>query len=237
VRKLVLVTRPRAQAKALIALLEKRGLRVVCAPAIKILPPRSYARLDAALKRLAEFDAVVFTSANAVEHFFRRARGARPAQAFAVGPATAAALRARGVAAAPLPPEATGASLGRAMKLRRGARVLVPRAEKARPELPAILRKRGAVVSLAPAYRTVADKLSAAALKAAASADAVTFSSGSAVEHLRRQLGAARFKALFSRARAVSIGPTTTRALKAAGARNVAQAAEASDAGLARALR
>jgi len=209
----------------LAAALRARGARVVFAPLIRIAAPRSWRALDAALRRLAAFDAAAFASASAVESFFRRARrilGRRPAPprlVAAVGPATARALAARGWRAALVPDDARAAGLARALKLARGARVLLPRAERGRAELPRGLRRAGARVTAAAAYRTLRDEAGRRALARAlaAGADAVCFASGSAAAALAR--GALRGRA------AVAIGATTAAELRARGVRPAAVAA------------
>lgn len=243
----IVVTRPRAQSEWLARRLADSGARVVCAPVIKIVEPSSYRRLDAALRELSRYDAVVFTSQNAVERFFERARTLRlsplerprGAVCFAVGAKTAAALRRRGWPSR-FADEGRGEALARALPVAKGARVLIPRAREARPELPAILRRRGAKVTIVEAYRTVADERAAPRLRRLADAgriDAVTFTSESTAKHLGRQLGRRRFRKLFGAAVAASIGPVTTRALKAMGARRIVQPARPSQESLDAALR
>src|SRR6185369_9521402 len=95
----IVVTRPKTQAAPLTSRLRELGAKVRAAPAIRIVDPHSWSGLDAALKRLDRYDAVIFTSANAVDRFFRRARHVLktrlrpPRRLFAIGPATARALR------------------------------------------------------------------------------------------------------------------------------------------------
>src|SRR5919197_6593161 len=68
----VMITRARAQAAEFAALLESFGARVVACPTIEIVAPESYDLLDEAIENLFGYDWLVFTSANAVEHFLRR---------------------------------------------------------------------------------------------------------------------------------------------------------------------
>src|SRR5919107_5138927 len=72
----VMITRARAQAAEFAAALEGYGARVVSCPTIEIAPPESYAELDEAVENLFGYDWLVFTSANAVEHFRRRLESA-----------------------------------------------------------------------------------------------------------------------------------------------------------------
>lgn len=242
--KRVVVTRPRGREAQLSRALSSLGARVVFAPLVRVAPPRSFAKLDAALRRLAEFDACAFASASAVESFFARARKLRlsprrPKRLLAVGPATARALSERGWRGARLPAEQTGAGLARALRPARGARVLVPQAEDGREELAAGLARAGASVTRVAAYRTVRDPLGSAALTRAARAgiDAACFASPSAARAFFRALGAARARRILSAAAAAAIGPTTAAELSRLGARRVAQAERPSCAALAEALR
>jgi uroporphyrinogen-III synthase len=236
----VLVTRPEGPSGPLAAGLRALGARVLRAPVIRFAAPRSFARLDAALRRMAEYDAAVFASPRAVESVFARARAlglkpAAPPRVFAVGPATARALRRRGwraVTARRRSAEGLAAAAGRV----RG-RILLPRAEQGRAVLPRLLRARGARVDAVTAYRTVPDRRGARRLRrAAARADAVVFASGSAVESFLDGLGAAAGRRLFARAAAASIGPVTGAALARRGIKAAVQARRAGTAGLCAAL-
>jgi uroporphyrinogen-III synthase len=103
---------------------------------------------------------------------------------FAVGPTTAEALSAVGLSPEPLPKEFSSAGLGRTIESRRvnGTRVLLPRSEIGREDLPAILRRLGARVDDTAFYLTTPDPDAPAQLrKALKRLDVITFASGSAV--------------------------------------------------------
>ncbi len=68
----VLVTRPEGQGDKLQLLLEEQGADVVFQPAIKILPPDSWAEVDDAITRLGEYSYIVFSSTNGVNMFLSR---------------------------------------------------------------------------------------------------------------------------------------------------------------------
>jgi uroporphyrinogen-III synthase len=70
----VLVTRAPHQASALADGLRQAGAEPILIPTIQIAEPASYAALDAALACLGTYDWMVFTSANAVDAFHRRAQ-------------------------------------------------------------------------------------------------------------------------------------------------------------------
>jgi uroporphyrinogen III methyltransferase / synthase len=183
----VFVTRTRAQAGKLSALLRDAGAVPLEFPAIKIAPPSSYEGLDEALGSLERFEWVVFTSPNAVDAVWARLEG-RDARAFAankvaaVGPATADALRQRGIEADFVPSTFTSAALAREFPAAEGE-ILVPQAEDAPDDLLRASDAAGRAVHIAPAYRTVTDDASVSAGRQALAegVDAVLFTSGSTV--------------------------------------------------------
>jgi uroporphyrinogen III methyltransferase/synthase len=226
--KTVLVTRPRKQLKSLVDGLRERGAEVVEAPVIRIEPPLETGPLDQAVKGLANYDWVVFTSVNGVDAFLARLRSLGKnerelgqARVAAIGPATAAALEANGLRVDVIPErfvaEEVFAALRRFGSLQ-GRRVLLPRADIAREALPDLLRSEGAEVDVVVAYRTVAvtDELSTALkLISEGQVDVVTFTSGSTV---RSFLSGVKDKdQLRGRLVAASIGPITSQALREAG--------------------
>lgn len=161
--KSILVTRERSQAGILARHLSARGARPLICPLIAFSPPSDWAPVDRCLERLAEYDALLFTSANAVELTFRRMkeRGipqerARGIPAYAVGPATAEALASQGVGVRRLPGQYQAEGLASLLEREpvRGRRFLFPRARKAREWLPAFLEERGARVDVAVVYET-----------------------------------------------------------------------------------
>ncbi len=208
----VVVTRARAQASGLAARLEALGADVVQAPAIRIAP------LPFDPPELAAYDTVVVTSANGAELLLpgdvRALHGVRVA---AIGPATVAALRARGIVADVVPREAVSESLLEALGDVAGRRVLVATAEGAREVLPDGLRERGARVDVLHLYRTVPEPVAADAVRGA---DLVTFTSSSTVTNLAAALGAGGLDGLA----AASIGPATSATLRECGVEPLVEA-------------
>ncbi|MGH9180519.1 MAG: uroporphyrinogen-III C-methyltransferase, partial [Acidimicrobiales bacterium] len=92
----VVVTRSSGQAPALAGLLRRRGAEPVLVPTIALCDPLDGgAALARSAARVATYDWVVFTSANAVERLLPLLRDARdlgPARVAAIGPGTADAL-------------------------------------------------------------------------------------------------------------------------------------------------
>jgi uroporphyrinogen III methyltransferase/synthase len=208
----VVVTRARAQASGLAARLEALGAEVVQAPAIRIEP------LPFDPPDLAAYDIVVVTSGNGVDALLpgdvRALHGARVA---AIGPATVAALHARGIVADVVPPEAVSESLLAALGDVAGRRVLVATAEGARDVLPEGLRAGGARVDVLHLYRTVPEPVAADEVRGA---DLVTFTSSSTVTNLAAALGDGGLDGLA----AASIGPVTSATLRECGVEPLVEA-------------
>lgn len=103
----VIVTRPAKEAQAWVADLRAHGLDAVALPLITIGAVADPAALTNAWRRLAQFDAVMFVSGNAISHFFTQrpadvpnlfadSRGAM--RAWVTGPASQSTLHGCGVA-------------------------------------------------------------------------------------------------------------------------------------------
>lgn len=249
----VLVTRSPRQSSELARQLSALGLEPVLVPAIELAPPSSFDTLDAALAHLASYDWLIFTSANAVDAFHRRFESAGlntgrvEARIAAIGPATARALEAIGLAAGLIPPQAVAESLAEALLPHvcqpdgLPTRFLLVRAEDARDVLPETLRAAGAEVTIAPAYRTVVPADSVDVIRelfggATSDIAAVTFTSSSTARNLLALCEAAGVSLPPSALR-VSIGPITSETLRSLGYAPHAEAVTASVAALAQAVR
>lgn len=167
----VLVPRPVDQAVELTALLQAVGAEAVSVPLIAIAPPEDLGPLDLALTDLvsSRFSWVGFTSTNAVHAVTARAAelGINPVipadtRVAAVGGGTADALRSAGLPVDLVPPTKGSALAVAAIwpSARPGEKVLLPRSDLARPDLPDALRAKGYRVETAIAYRTVVLPLS-----------------------------------------------------------------------------
>jgi uroporphyrinogen-III synthase len=192
----VVVTRPRAQAGPLVARLEALGHEVVACPLIEIEPLPGPVEVDG-------YDWVIVTSPNGARELVARASGPLPKVA-AVGPGTAETLRELGVEPAFVPRVSSQDGL-LAEFPRPSGRVLFAAAQGARRRP---IEELGADFVALYATRLVRPVTPP-------KGDAVVLASGSA---------ARSFAELGVDMPAVSIGPQTTKAARAAGLRVVAEA-------------
>ena len=214
--KRILVTRTSDQAAALSERLSALGAIPITFPVIRIIPPRDWAELDAALARLYPaagaclyYSWLVFTSANAVRICCERMRvlgyeprGMAGTRIAAIGPATAAALARYGLSADLVPGEYIAESIAASLiaesqqggETLAGKRILLPRAAEARKVLAVALQQAGASVDEMPAYVTVSaaatDEQSGAVLAQLQTGqlDVITFTSSSTVRNFIRWL-------------------------------------------------
>ena len=220
----ILVPRPPHQAASTAKLIRERGAEPVLVPVIEIFPPSDPQPLRAAIADLASYQWVLFTSANGVDRFFSAlfdanldARALGSAKLGVIGPKTAAALVPYGVRADLVAKEFVGEGLAKAVlesTVGSAPRVLIPRAEVAREQLPESLRANGLKVNVVPAYKTVG--ISGAEAEALASmlrngqVDIATFTSSSTVTSTVQALGVDA-KEILGQVTVASIGPITTK--------------------------
>jgi uroporphyrinogen-III synthase len=243
--KRILITRTRHQASDLAAQLEALGATTVTIPTIEIVPPASFAALDAALTCLRTYDWLVFTSPNAVEAFHRRAQLLHltqlPKHIAAIGPATLNAANAIGLTVDLVPPQYIGESLAEALLPEApGKSFLLVRAAEARDILPETLATAGATVTIAEAYRNQLPPDSIPALQQIFATegsypDAITFTSASTARNLCALLEAANL-VLPPHITLASIGPVTSQALRDLGHEPTIEASEPTIAALVQAL-
>jgi len=226
--KRIVVTRTAEQARDLVARLESMGAIVLLFPAVSFSEPANTAELDRAIRSLAEFDWVLFTSANAARFFAARCRklGIEPSRrgncrCAAVGPATATAAAAEGFLVDHVAQEFTGAALAHELSSAlAGKKILLPRSERARRDLPEALSAAGAEVVEVVAYHTGGvGPVDPEVMRAVRNADVdmISFFSPSAVENLRADLGEAQFARLGTHVAVAVVGPVTAAALQSAG--------------------
>ncbi|WP_396223085.1 uroporphyrinogen-III synthase [Gemmatimonas sp.] len=221
----IAVTRAGERGGPLAAALRRVGATVHEIPLTRI-ETLDLAPLHAAVGRLADYDWILLTSVNAVEHLARvvNERGVDAAMATrrlaVVGTATAQACDAQGWRAPTVQPEKMQAEGMLDLMAERsdieGARMLYPSAAGARDVLPEGLRALGATVDVVPCYRSGADPDGQATVRqlvAAGELDLVTVAAPSAVDSLLDALPPEHA----SRLPVAAIGPVTARAARVAG--------------------
>jgi uroporphyrinogen III methyltransferase/synthase len=246
--KRIVITRAALQSSELVEELSRSGAIPILLPLVTFAAPEDYAPLDAALVQWRRFDWVMFTSAYAVQAVAGRAtrqgraitKNAPPPQIAVVGPATKDKAEKAGFRVAHTAQTHLGTAL--AEELRDGVRkkrVLLPRSDRANPDLPSALRSFGADVSEVIAYRTLrpsdADQQSLGRV-ARGEADAILFFSPSAVHNFLELSGRKQLSILQDRIAMAAIGPVTAKALREAGVFRIVQAAEATPSALVQAL-
>ncbi len=255
--KRILITRALPQAHALASALEEKGAEVIAIPAIEIVPPDSYDALDAALRNARKYQWLILTSVNGVQVLAQRMEklartsfatpreklpGAESLKIAAMGPATARALEALGLAVDVVPEKYVAESLVDVLRDQVfGQNVLLVRASVARDVVPVELERAGATVDVVDAYRTVVPAASCDLLRhvfaqPAHLPHAVTFTSSSTVTNFFRLLHDAGVSAWPPSLAAASIGPITSRTLLDHGIEPIVEAGEYTIPGLVAAL-
>ena len=118
-------------------------------------------------------------------------------------------------------------------------KILLLRAEVANPDLPQELTALGAIVDDVPCYQTVPeteDVNGAAARLLEAGADWITFTSSSTVENFHARFDLPKLLRQFPAIRLASIGPETSKAIRALGLEPALEARPHTIDGLATAL-
>ncbi len=221
--KRIVITRPESQANHFAEALRAVGAVPILFPTIQIVPIQEYSSLDQALHHLDRFDWVVFTSVNGVQDVLARLRtlGLSPAllnqaKVAVIGPSTAQALIDNGLSVDLQPSEYVAEALFEALRTQgdlAGRRILLLRAEVARPMLHQALIKAGALVEEIHVYRTVRGQPTDEAFaQVRAGVDVVTFTSPLTATSFCELLPDDADRIARS-ALAASIGPITAEAL------------------------
>jgi uroporphyrinogen-III synthase len=234
--KRVVVTRALAQSGALVKALREQGATPVVLPMVAFGPPDDPAALDEVLRGSMHFDWLLLTSQNALRALQERceklgidlAHRMRGVCVGVVGPATAEAARSARLSVEHEAASRYGTALAEELTEKiSGKQILLPRSDKANPELVAKLEALGAQVKEIVAYKTVrpeGEGLAEAEQVVREGVDAVLFFSPSAVGHFQDILGEERFRALSRQALFTAIGPVTEKALHAANIERVVMA-------------
>jgi uroporphyrinogen III methyltransferase/synthase len=248
----VVVTRAWAQMAEMGRALTELGAEVIPFPTIRIEGVREWRRVDGEIRNLGKYDWVVFTSGNGVEGLMGRmgalgldARAMGGVRICAIGPATAERLGEYFLRVDCMPREYVSRAIVGALKKRggiRGKSFLLARGDIATGELPEALRALGGRVKEAVVYRTVEDVTEGMAALiyeeefAKGGVAYVTFTSASTARSFAGRYDARRLREIAKKARVVSIGPVTSKTLRALGLAPRVEAREHTVAGVIRAI-
>jgi len=160
----ILVTRPTTEALSFMQKLERRGGRVLLLPTIEIVPPESWQDCDEAIANIRRYQAIFFTSSNAVRYFFGRVETHGTVSEvlggialFAVGEKTKKAIESFRREVLWVPETFNAESLAKSFRNEEvaGKRFLFPRGNLGGETLMEKLRALGAMVDAVTVYRTV----------------------------------------------------------------------------------
>jgi uroporphyrinogen-III synthase len=226
--KRIVITRAAQQSEAIARELSILGAVPVVLPLVEFEEPGDFSALDGALSHTEQFGWIIFTSGQAVRAVAARSErlghplshAASKSRIAAVGPVSAEAVRQVGLPVEYVAKNHNGVALANELGERlREQRVLLPRSDRANPELPAALRGHGAQVTEVIAYRNLipgeVDKQNLGKI-VAGEADAILFFSPSAVQHFGELLGSEKLRALQDRLVITAVGPVTASALRQA---------------------
>jgi len=227
--KRIVITRAALQSEALAKVLAGLGAIPVVLPLVQFGEPEDFSPLDVAIAQLDRFDWMIFTSGQAVRAVVARSKKLKTSltlagnklQIASVGPASAEAVRQAGLAVDYVAKTHNGVGLANELVGQlRGRSVLLPRSDRANPDLPLALKTHGAQVTEVVAYRTLqpseVDRQKLSKISAG-EADAVLFFSPSAVQHFVELRGGEQLRALQDRLAITAVGPVTANALRQAG--------------------
>jgi uroporphyrinogen-III synthase len=224
--KRIVITRAAQQSETIARELLALGAIPVVLPLVEFEEPGDFSALDGALSQADQFGWIIFTSGQAVRAVAARSerlgqplhQAASKSRIAAVGPVSAEAVRQAGLPVEYVAKNHNGVALANELGQRlREQQVLLPRSDRANPELPAALRRHGAQVTEVIAYRNLipgaVDKQNLGKI-AAGEADAILFFSPSAVHHFGELLGAERLHLLQEQIAITAVGPVTANALR-----------------------
>jgi uroporphyrinogen III methyltransferase/synthase len=243
--KRIVVTRAREQAWEFSQKLAGLGADVLELPIIKQVPPENREDFVDAMLSLNSYDWMVFTSANGVAAFFnlffKRFHDLRDlggAKIAAVGPATAEKLRALHLQVDVMPDDAVGKKIAEAIAKHssiENCKVCLLRAEDANADLLEALEEFGAITDDIAVYSTVPETEQWPGTVEnflEQGADWVTFTSGSTVRFFNERFNLPKLLKQFPQMKLASIGPETSKAIKALGLEPKIEAKEHTTEGL-----
>lgn len=233
----IIVTRTRHQASDLAQQLTDLGAEVLQAPTIQIHPPDDWAQVDQTIQDINQYDWLILTSTNGVDGLKLRldqleldARHLHGVKIAAVGKQTAQRLKDIGLNPDLIPTDFVGESLAAhliANEDLKGRKILMLRADIARPMLRETLEHAGAHVDDLAVYQTrIAESLPESVIEALENneVDWITFTSSSTVKNFVQLLPDHQHLIHNPKLKIASIGPQTTQTAESLGLNIITEA-------------
>lgn len=225
--KTILITRAASKVQEFSEMVRNAGGTPVFFPTIEIVPPASWNECDKALQSIELYDALLFTSVNGVEWFFRRfnehslsKKVLESKQFYAVGTKTEAAVNKRRLTVTTIPESFTSEELSRLLSKEnvRGKKYLFPRGDLSRGILVEQLHSRGATVDAVTVYRTTIphsnNKNEVRNMLDSGKVDVITFTSPSTMQNFVEMFSIDEVRRFHETSKFAVIGPVTSKALK-----------------------
>lgn len=223
----IVVTRSLDQSSSLSEKLEQAGAEVEVLPTIDILPVADQSELDNEIRRINEYDWLIFTSVNAVDIFFDRlfaqnldVRSLSGCHIAVVGPATTERLKNFGLQPDFMPEKHTGLDLANELSMAypemKGRSVLIPASAIAHTDLKKGLEKQGVHCKQLAVYenRPIAYEYEELRTLLEENCHWLTFCSSSAVRNFMSLIESYRLTPLLKNVRMGVIGSITAKTLK-----------------------
>ena len=209
----VCITRSKEQSSEIREMLQELGAEVTEINTIEIVPTPD--ALMPYFDKLTEYKYIVFTSVNGVNIFFDYLKEKNfdirniPSAIAAIGPATAQAIKKRGIIPAVMGEEFVAEALFDALKgmVQAADNILIPRSKQARSFIVDKLREMGCNVDEAHIYDVIAGELQEP--KYFDQADYIVFTSPTTVRNLIAMVGVEKIKQKHN----IAIGPITNTEL------------------------
>lgn len=158
--KRILIPPARPEANPLLHILKRLGADTFEFPALKVAAPADYGPMDRAIRRLKDFDFIIFSGSNCVINFLQRLEGLLASRAaigdlkvVAIGYGAVSALRKEGVEIDYVPEVHTAEGVTESLGEISGSVFLLVRVDGASQSLRESLRRMGAKVSEVAGYR------------------------------------------------------------------------------------
>ena len=247
--KKVVVTRAQSRDCSLTGRLSELGADILAVPVLRTDSTTRSRELVDSILGMGEYDWIVFTSVRGVDAFFeaffkayKDIRSIGNVRIAAVGPATAARIENLHLTVDAMPEHYRADQIKAAIQAHESIeniRILLARAEVANPELPRELEKDGAIVDDIACYRTIPesrDPFGSCENLQNEGADWLTFTSGSAVQHFHERFDLPDLLETYPKLKVASIGPETSKSIKALNIEIQVEAHQHTGVGLANAI-